>query len=170
MLRTPLFVSFLAVILSGCHGIVPVWNGNGASVVDVRTLRVRGPNAVLLAKGLTLYADKVEYGDKSHRTGRASGRVFLEAGPDSPYGVIFQYGYAGSATFDLREREVVLADQPMLEWSHMIQAATASYTTMRVHWTLLTCEVGVDGPTRTDFSKSHPLPAGVTVGPLDPLL
>ena len=150
-------------LLLACHSIVPAWSDDGDSVTDLRTLRIRGRKQVLLAKGLTLHADEVRFTDKSRASGEAVGRVFLEAGPEAPYGLLMNFAYSGKASFDLRNDFVVLSDHPMLEWDNMTQIATAPYTAFRLHWTSLESQVTVEGPTRTDFAKSHRIPAGVTI-------
>jgi hypothetical protein len=155
----------LSVFLVACDTVQPVWNEDGKSLADLRTLRIRGRSQVQLAKGLVLHADEVRFTDKSRRSGEAVGRVFLDVGQEAPYGLLAKFGYAGKASFDLRNHVVMLANRPILEWDHMTQVATAPYTTIQIHWTNLESDVKIDGPTRTDFARSYKVPAGLDICP-----
>jgi hypothetical protein len=158
------------VLLASCRSPVPVWNDDGRSMTDLRTLRHHASKSVLLTTGVRLYADEIRYMDKRKRTGEALGHVLLEVEPAVRYEWSMNYGYAGKAFFDKKRRYVELADKPMLERKFMTQIATEPYTTIAVNWQVRIPEVIVRGPTRTDFAKSHPLPPGMALpsAPLPP--
>jgi hypothetical protein len=151
-----------AALLASCRSPVPIWNEDGQTMTDLRTLRHRAGKSVQLATGVRLYADEIRYLDKRKRTGEALGHVLLEVAPAVRYEWSMKYGYAGKAFFDKKQRYVELAEKPMLERSHMTQIATETYTTIAVSWQGRMPEVIVNGPIRTDFAKSHPVPPGVT--------
>jgi hypothetical protein len=149
-----------AALLASCRSPVPIWNEDGQTMTDLRTLRHRAGKSVQLATGVRLYADEIRYLDKRKRTGEALGHVLLEVAPAVRYEWSMKYGYAGKAFFDKKQRYLELADKPMLEREFMTQIATEPYTTIAVNWQVRIPEVILRGPTRTDFAKSHPLPPG----------
>jgi hypothetical protein len=162
------FASVLAILacsalLASCRSPVPVWNDDGRTMTDLRTLRHRGKQSVLLTTGVRLYADEIRYLDKRKRTGEAVGHVLLVVEPAARYEWMMKYGYAGKAFFDKKQDYVELADRPMLERDFMTQIATEPYTTIAVRWNSRVPEVIVRGPTRTDFAKSHPVPPDVVL-------
>ena len=150
----------LFVALSSCRSPDPIWNDDGRTMTDLRTLRLRNRPAVMLTPGVMLYADRIDYADKRKRAGTAVGRVYLEVEPEARYFWMVEHGYAGSATFDLGAERVILAEMPMLEREKMTMIATAHFTTMHLVWDGPMTTVHVAGPTRTDFAKSHPIPPG----------
>lgn len=156
--------------LSACRSPVPVWNDDGRTMTDLRTLRHRAKQSVELTRGVRLHADEIRYMDKRRRTGEATGHVLLDVEPAVRYEWMIEHGHAGKAFFDKTQRFVELADRPMLEREFMTMIATEPYTTMIVSWAPRMAEITVRGPTRTDFSKSHPLPPGVVLpdAPLPP--
>jgi hypothetical protein len=127
-------------------------------MTDLRSLRYRSGQSVVLTPGVVLYADQIQFTDKHKRTGEAVGHVFLDVQAMARYKWMVEYGYAGRATFSRRESFVVLAGHPMLEREFMTQIATAPYTTIGVRWNAPQADVILRGPTRTDFAKSHPIP------------
>jgi hypothetical protein len=151
-----------AALLASCRSPVPVWNEDGLTMTDLRTLRHHGKKSVVLSPGVRLFADEIRYKDKRKGAGEAFGHVLLQVEPAVRYEWMMKYGYAGKAYFDKKQRYVELAEKPMLERSHMTQIATEPYTTIAVSWQGRMPEVIVNGPTRTDFAKSHPVPPGVT--------
>jgi hypothetical protein len=148
----------LLIFLSSCRSPVPVWNEDGRTMTDLRSLRYRSGHSIVLTPGVCLYADEIHFSDKRKRTGEALGHVFLDVQPMARYKWMVNYGYAGKATFSRRESFVVLADHPMLEREFMTQIGTAPYTTIGVRWNASQADVILRGPTRTDFAKSHPIP------------
>lgn len=158
-------IAFLACTLSlaSCRSPVLVWNADGAGMTDLRTLRHHAKQSVELTRGVRLYADAIRYTDKHKRTGEAAGHVLLDVEPAVRYEWMLEHGHAGKAMFDKSQCYVELADLPILEREFMTQVATAPYTTIAVSWRSRLAEVIVRGPTRTDFAKSHPLPAGVVL-------
>lgn len=161
MLKTVLCLVAVA-ILSSCSSVPLIWNDDAKSQLDLRTLRQRNRPSIELARGVILYADAFEFADKRHRRGGASGHVFLEVTEEGRDAWLMRYGYAGNAEFDLKERVVTLSGRPMIEWRMMTQIATADTTTMQVRWNAVETEFEVQGPTRSDFSKSHP-PSGSVI-------
>lgn len=159
-----LFVVLLLTGLASCSTPDLVWNPDAKSMTNLRSLRLEGNRpSVTLDKDVTLHADRIDYHDKRRRVGEAVGRVYLEVGPAGRYGWLVEHGYAERAAFDRRDRWVVLHGHAMLEREKMTQIATAPYTEMEIRWGQLTSDIIVRGPTRTDFAKSNPIPAGVTV-------
>lgn len=152
-----LLLTFLPV---SCRSPVPVWNEDGKTMTDLRSLRYRSGQSVVLTPGVRLHADAIHFADKRKRTGEALGHVFLDVEPVARYKWMVEYGYAGKATFSKKESFVMLADHPMLEREFMTQIATEPYTTISVRWDAPQADVVVRGPTRTDFAKSHPIPPG----------
>ena len=129
-------------------------------MTDLRTLRHRDRPHVELDRGVKLYADSISYADRRRRAGSAEGRVFLDVEPSARYKWMVEHGYSERATFDRRAQFAVLSGKPMLEREYMTMIATRDYTTMHVQWLGPTAQVHVEGPTRTDFAKSHPIPPG----------
>lgn len=163
MLRLPRISAgllLLTLLPASCRSPVPVWNEDGKTMTDLRSLRYRSGRSVELTPGVRLYADAIHFTDKRKRTGEAIGHVFLDVEPVARYKWMIEYGYAGKATFDKRESLVVLAAHPMIEREFMTQIATEPYTTIGVRWNAPTADVILRGPTRTDFAKSHPIPPG----------
>lgn len=155
-----------ALAMASCsHRHSVVWNDDGKTMRNLAVLRLRNRPAVELDRGVSLYADTVQYDDKKHRSGEAAGRVFLDVAPDSRHVWLPRYGYAGRAIFNLKRSSVTLMDMPMVEWREMIQIATNKTTSITIHWSHVVTDVFVNGPTRADFSKSYPLPAGVIIMP-----
>lgn len=150
-------------LLFSCRAPVPVWNDDGNGMTDLRTLRHHGRDHVEITRGVHLYADGITFTDRRKRTGAATGHVLVEVDPAVRYEWPFQRGYAGRATFDRRNEVLILAERPMLEREMMTTIATAPYTTIELRWHGLLADVVVRGPTRADFAKSHPLPAGVVL-------
>jgi hypothetical protein len=160
MFRRLCLASCLLLTLASCRSPVPVWNDDGETMTDLRSLRHRGRQSLQLTPGVRLYADEIRYTDKRKRSGEALGRVFLDVGPSARYEWMIKYGYAGRAVFDKTRSYVSLADRPMLERDYLTQIGTEPYTTIDVRWTSRMADVVVRGPTRTDFAKSHPVPPG----------
>lgn len=158
MLKIAVLLS-IAAILSSCSNAPLIWKEDAKSQDDLRALRQRNRPSIELARGVNLYADTFQFTDKRHRRGDASGHVFLDVTEEARDIWLMRYGYAGSASFDLKERIVTLSGRPMVEWRMMTQIATADTTTVQVRWNNVATEFEVKGPTRADFSKSHP-PAG----------
>ena len=156
----------ILLLLSSCRSPDPVWNDDGRTMTDLRTLRDRKRPSVQLDGGVKLYADHITYSDKRRRTGEAQGRVFLDVEPSARYKWMVEHGHAQRATFDRRARELMLAGMPMLERQEMTMIATRDYTTMHIQWHGTVAHVHVKGPTRTDFAKSHPIPPGALPAPL----
>ena len=154
--RSPLVAALF--LLNSCRSPEPVWNDDGRTMTDLRVLRHRNRPSVALDRGVKLYADSINYTSKRRRTGEAAGRVFLDVEPSARYKWMIEHGYGDRATFDRRASVVVLGGKPMLEREHMTMIATEDYTTMHVQWFGPTAHVHVEGPTRTDFAKSHPIP------------
>ncbi|RBP35904.1 hypothetical protein DES53_11970 [Roseimicrobium gellanilyticum] len=154
------FVSAVLLLFSSCRTPDPIWNGDGHTMTDLRTLRDRSRASVELDRGVKLYADQITYSDKSRRTGEAQGRVFLDVEPSARYKWMVEHGHAQRASFDRRASELMLAGMPMLERQEMTMIATRDYTTMHLQWFGTVAQVHVKGPTRTDFAKSNPIPPG----------
>ena len=154
---------FAGMPLFSCRGPVPVWNDDGRGMTDLRTLRHHGRDHVEITRGVHLYADEITFTDRRKKAGAATGRVLVEVDPAVRYEWLIRYGYAGRATFDRRNDVLILADRPMLEREMMTTIATEPYTTIELRWHDLLAEVVVRGPTRADFAKSHPLPAGIVL-------
>lgn len=154
----------IAAILSSCSSAPLIWKEDGKSQEDLRVLRQRNRPSVQLARGVALYADEFHFADKHHRCGDATGHVFLDVTEDARDVWLLRYGYAGNACFDLRKRTVTLSGRPMIEWRMMTQIATADTTTVHIRWNYLDTEFEVNGPTRSDFSKSHPPSGNVIQG------
>ncbi|MEZ0386110.1 MAG: hypothetical protein ACAI34_03515 [Verrucomicrobium sp.] len=157
----------LIPFLSSCQTHPPrdvIWNPDGKSMTDLRTLRLRGdrPSATL-TPGVTLYADRIDYLDKRRQHGEASGRVYVEVGPQARYAWLVENGYADRAAFNTRGNWLVLAGNAMLEREKMTQIATEPYTEIEIRWGTLVSDIILRGPTRTDFAKSNRLPPGVTI-------
>lgn len=146
----------IAAILSSCSSAPLIWKDDGKSQEDLRALRQRNRPSMELTRGVVLYADAFQFADKRHRRGEATGHVFLDVTEEARHIWLMRYGYAESAVFDLNQRTVTLSGRPMMEWRMMTQIATADTTTMQVRWNSLDTEFEVKGPTRSDFSKSHP--------------
>lgn len=144
------------LLLNSCRTPDLVWNDDGKTMTNLRTLQYRNRPHVTLDRGVKLYADTITFTDKRGRTGGAEGRVFLDVEPSARYKWMVEHGYAQRATFDLHGSEVVLAGMPMLERQEMTMIATRDYTTMHVQWFGTVAHVHVEGPTRTDFAKSQP--------------
>lgn len=159
-----------SLLLASCRSPVPVWNEDGRTMTDLRTLRHHAKQSIELARGVRLYADDIRYTDKKERSGEAIGHVLLDVEPAVRYEWMLEHGYAGKARFDRRACFVELAGHPMLEREMMTQIATEPYTTIEVRWDSRIAQVIVRGPTRTDFAKSHPVPSGVVLpnAPLPP--
>lgn len=157
---TACLLLLLALLPASCRSPVPIWNDDGDSMTDLRTLRHRGRSSVQLTPGVRLYADEIRFADKRKKSGEAFGRVLLDVGAEVRYEWMMKHGYAGRAHFNKQQRCVSLADRPMLEREFMTQIATEPYTTIEVRWDSGTPEVILHGPTRTDFAKSHPIPPG----------
>jgi hypothetical protein len=155
---SPIVASLL--LLSACRTPDPVWNDDGRTMTDLRTLRDRKRPSVQLDRGVKMYADQIHYTDKRRRTGEAQGRVFLDVEPSARYKWMVEHGHAQRATFDRRGCELMLAGFPMLERQEMTMIATRDFTTMHIQWFGTVAHVHVKGPTRTDFAKSHPIPPG----------
>lgn len=148
------------LLLGSCRTPDPIWNADGRTVTDLRVLRDRNRPSVEIDRGVKLYADHINYTGKRRRTGEAQGRVFLDVEPSARYKWMVEHGYADRATFDRRNSELMLAGHPMLERQEMTMIATRPYTTMHLQWFGTVAQVHVKGPTRTDFAKSNPIPAG----------
>ncbi|CAN5908025.1 hypothetical protein BH11VER1_BH11VER1_36280 [soil metagenome] len=154
----------IAAILSSCSSAPLVWKDDGKSQEDLRALRQRNRPSIELARGVVLYADTFQFADKRHRRGDASGHVFLDVTEEARDIWLMRYGYSGSASFDCKNRTVTLSGSPMIEWRMMTQIATADTTTVQIRWNYLDTEFEVKGPTRSDFSKSHPAAGNVIKG------
>ncbi|MFZ4765993.1 MAG: hypothetical protein ACOYMN_13670 [Roseimicrobium sp.] len=142
---------------------MPVWNKDGATMTDLRTLRLRGRQSVELTRGVRLYADAITFTDKARQTGVARGKVFLDVEPSARYEWMAENGYAEEATFDKKNKVVFLSHMPILERELMTMVATAPYTKFALRWDAPQTQLSVHGPTRTDFAQSHPIPAQVTL-------
>lgn len=153
----------VSALLSSCRSPVLMWNDDGTTMTDLRTLRHKAKQSVELTRGVRLYADEIRYADKRKRMGEAVGHVLLDIDPAVRYEWMLKHGYAGKAQFDKKQRFVVLRDRPILEREFMTQVGTEPYTTIEVRWDAFLAEVIVHGPTRTDFAKSHPKPPGVVL-------
>lgn len=166
MFRRSLHIMLLllaGVPLFSCRSPVPVWNDDGLGMTDLRTLRHHGRHHLEVTRGVHLYADSITFTDHREKTGVAVGRVLVEVDPAVRYEWSVRYGYAGRATFDRRNDLLILADRPMLEREMMTTIATEPYTTIELRWNELLVDVVLRGPTRSDFAKSHPLPAGIVL-------
>jgi hypothetical protein len=161
-------VTVVLLLLSSCRTPDPVWNDDGRTMTDLRTLRDRKRPSVDLDRGVKLYADHITYTDKRRRTGEAQGRVFLDVEPSARYKWMVEHGHAQRATFDRRASELMLAGVPMLERQEMTMIATRDYTTMHIQWFGTVAHVHVKGPTRTDFAKGNPIPPGTIPAPVPP--
>jgi hypothetical protein len=156
------FLPFAPVLLllSACRTPEPIWNDDGRTMTDLRTLRDRSRPSVEIDCGVKLYADRINYTDKRRRAGEAQGRVFLDVEPSARYKWMVEHGHADRATFDRGNCELMLAGHPMLERQEMTMIATRDYTTMHLQWFGTVAQVHVKGPTRADFAKSNPIPPG----------
>lgn len=148
----------LSVSLTSCRSPEPIWNADGKTMTDLRTLRHGNRPWVQLDVGVKLYADRITFADKRRQTGTAEGRVFLDVESPARYKWLLEHGYGESASFDRRADTVSLAGWPMLEKKMMTLVATEAYTTMHVQWRGPMAHTHVEGPTRSDFAKSHPIP------------
>ncbi len=162
-IRLSLLALLTAVSLASCRTPVLIWNDNGKGMTDLRSLRHHARQHVELSPGVTLYADEIRYSDKKKHVGEAMGHVLFDVDPAVRYECLLEYGYAGRASFDRKQRYVILADHPMIEREFMTQIATAPYTTIEVRWDTPLTDVVLHGPTRTDFAKSHPKPPEVVL-------
>ena len=158
-----MLLSLAGMSLFSCRSPVPVWNDDGRGMTDLRTLRHHGRDHLEVTRGVHLYADVITFTDHRKKTGVATGRVLMEVDPAVRYEWSVRYGYAGRATFDRRNEVLILADRPMLEREMMTTIATEPYTTIELRWHDLLAEVVLRGPTRSDFAKSYPLPAGIVL-------
>src|SRR4051794_34904557 len=90
----------LAFLPASCRSPVPVWNEDGQTMTDLRSLRYRGGRSVELTSGVRLYADEIHFADRRRRAGEAVGHVFLDVEPLARYKWMVEYGYAGKASFN----------------------------------------------------------------------
>lgn len=162
---SPLLLTLLCLcaLLSACRSPVLMWNDDGVTMTDLRTLRHKARQSVELTRGVRLHADEIRYTDKRKRSGEAVGHVLLDIDPAVRYEWMLEHGYAGKAFFDKKQDFVVLADKPILEREFMTQIGTEPYSTIEVRWDSWQAEVILHGPSRTDFAKSHPQPPGIVL-------